>query len=91
MDFKEEAPWNILWLVDKEKFWIRDALDWLRQWHFDLGDNHLIVSPIKLFLFFPLFPVFLFGTQKYVGEGGIAPSASPQYRSLALQLLQSRE
>ena len=37
MDFKVEGPWNTdkynrpPWLDDKKKFWILDALEWLKQ------------------------------------------------------------
>ena len=48
MDFKVEGPGNTEkycppWLVDKKHFWIPDALEWLKQQHFDLVDNLLIV------------------------------------------------
>ena len=44
------------------------CLEWLKQSHFDVSGNLLIVSTLKPF--FPLFLFFLFATQK--NEGGMA-------------------
>ena len=78
-DFKVEGPLNNEtccwppWLADKKKFGIPDTLEWLKQKHFDLGDNLLIVSALKLFLFF-LFSLFFVLRKKL---GPIAPLPSP--------------
>ena len=39
MDFKVEGTWN-------ENFWILDILEWLKQWHFNLGGSLLIVPTV---------------------------------------------
>ena len=60
MGFKVEGPWNTKKGRDKKNFWILDALEWLKQQHFDLGDSVLIVPACKLFLFFYFHPPKLF-------------------------------
>ena len=72
MHFKLEGPWNTgkyfrpRWYVDKKKNWILVDLGWLKQEYFELGDSLLIVSALKLLLFFLCFP-FLFLLRKKVG------------------------
>ena len=39
MDFKVEGTWN-------ENIWILDILEWLKQWHFNLGGSLLIVLTV---------------------------------------------
>ena len=57
MEFKAEGPWNTdkycrpPWLADQKDFRILEALEWLKQQHFDLGDSILIVSALKALLF----------------------------------------
>ena len=60
MDFKVKELWSTekyyrpSWLAEKRNFWNLDALEWLKlkQYYFDLSDSLLIVSVLKLFLFF---------------------------------------
>ena len=60
------------WLADKKNFRILDALEWLTQKYFDLGDNLLIVPALKPFLF-AFVSLFSFCYAKKWGEGeGIA-------------------
>ena len=64
--------WKVLLAIMvgwQEIFWILDALEWLKQWHFDLSDSLLLVSALKLF-YFPLLFFFLLVTQKIVGGRG---------------------
>lgn len=74
MDVKVEGSWNTenfwwsTWLGNNKNFWILNTLEWLKQWHFDIGDSLLIVSALKIFLFFLCFPFFSFATRK---SGGI--------------------
>ena len=68
------------WLADKKNFRILDALEWLTQKYFDLGDNLLIVSALKPFLF-AFVSLFSFCFAKKWGGGGghslRAPSPTP--------------
>ena len=79
IDFKVEGPWKTgkycqpPWLTDKKNFWILDSIEWLKQQHFDLSDNLLIVSALKFFLLFLLFLFFLFAMQKSEGAIGHRP------------------
>ena len=60
MDFKVKELWSTekyyrpSWLAEKRNFWNLDSLEWLKlkQYYFDLSDSLLIVSVLKLFLFF---------------------------------------
>ena len=72
MDFKVEGPWNTEkycrppCLADKKHFWNLDTLEWLKQFHFDLGDSLLIIFALKLFLFSLCFPLFFCYAKKGV-------------------------
>ena len=74
IDFKVRGSWNTEkycwppWLADKKNFRILDAVEWLKQWYFDLGDSLLIVSALKPFLLFCLCLPFSFLPRKKVGE-----------------------
>ena len=55
----------------KKNCWVVDALEWLKQKHFDLGDSRLIVSALKLFFsFVSLF--FLLHKKVCVPHPGVA-------------------
>ena len=45
--WKTEKHCRPPWLADKKNFRILDALEWLKQQYFDLGDSLLIVSALK--------------------------------------------
>ena len=83
MGFKVEGSWNTekyyrsRWLSDKKKCWILDALEWLKQYHFDFAVKILIFSALKLFLFF-FISLFLFPAQKNRSHGplGVARLAT---------------
>ena len=96
MDFKVEEPGNTVryfqppWLAGKKNFWIPDALKGLKQYHFTLVTAFLAISALKPDLL-PLFPYFLFATQKnrWGGGGGghnpWPPSvAGPKYNLLPM-------
>ena len=73
------------WLADKKNFRILDALEWLKQLYFDLGDSLLIVSALKPFLIC-LCLRFFFLLRKKEGEGygpPPAPTVSPALRTTA--------
>ena len=83
MDFKVEGPWNTdkycrsPWFADQKNFWILDALEWLKQKHFDFGDSLLIVSALKVFLFSFCFPFFFLLRKKWRAMAPSGPPVSP--------------
>ena len=69
--------WKVLSanMVGKKNFRILDALEWLKQSYFDLGDRLLVVSALKPFLFSRCLP-FFFLLLKKVGVHGPPPVSS---------------
>ena len=86
IDFKVEGPWNtekycrLPWLANKKKFWIADALEWLKQfWPWWQPFNSYSFETLS---FLPLFLFFLFVMQKRGWGGGMLPPRPSQYRRL---------
>ena len=68
--------WKVLSanMVGKKNFRILDALEWLKQSYFDLGDRLLVVSALKPFLFSRCLPFFFCYSKKW---GSMVPPSPP--------------